>query len=127
MILRKEYTCPLEIVHDMIKGKWKTIIIFQLRNGSKTFSELERAIEGVSQKMLLQQLKELRGFKLIDKLSEQGYPLHVEYFLTERGNKLLGAVKIMQEIGIAYMLENGKKDKLEQKGICLCNDLLTKK
>ena len=32
MKLREEYTCPLEIVHDIIKGKWKTIILFQLRN-----------------------------------------------------------------------------------------------
>ena len=32
MKLRESYTCPLELVHDIIKGKWKTIIIFQLRN-----------------------------------------------------------------------------------------------
>ena len=41
MKMRQEYTCPLEIVHDIVKGKWKTIIVFQLRKGNKSFSELE--------------------------------------------------------------------------------------
>ena len=60
MKIRKEYTCPLEIVHDFIKGKWKTIIIFQLRNGNMTLSELQHSIEGITQKMLIEQLKELK-------------------------------------------------------------------
>lgn len=77
--------------------------------------------------MLLQQLKELRKFKLINKVNRKGYPLHVEYFLTERGKKVLQAVEIMQEIGIVYMLETGKKDVLEKKDIYLYDGLLTKK
>ena len=67
MKLRKNYTCPLELVHDMIKGKWKTIIIFQLRNGKCSFSELYHSIAGITQKMLLEQLRELKHFGLIDK------------------------------------------------------------
>lgn len=117
MKMREEYTCPLEIVHDIIRGKWKTIIIYQLRNGRRTFSELEHVIEGISQKMLLQQLKELREFGLIDKISSQGYPLHTEYFLTNRGGKILEAVEIMQQIGIDYMVEHGQTDELREKGI----------
>lgn len=127
MKTRQEYTCPLEIVHDIVKGKWKTIIIFQLRKGNRTFSELQHTIEGISEKMLLQQLKELREFDLIDKISTEGYPLHVEYFLTGRGRKLLQAVEIMQELGIEYMLEHGGADTLEQKGIPYSQSLPTKK
>ncbi len=127
MKMRQEYTCPLEIVHDIVKGKWKTIIVFQLRKGNKTLSELERGIEGISQKMLLQQLKELREFNVIDKISTEGYPLHVEYFLTERGKKLLQAVEIMQEIGVEYMVEHGQTDILDQKGICYYKGIPTKK
>ncbi len=127
MKIRKEYTCPLEIVHDIIKGKWKTILVFQLRNGNMTLSELEHSIEGISQKMLLQQLKELNEFGLVDKISSEGYPLHVEYFLTRRGIKVLEAVKIMQNIGIEYMIEHGQSDILKEKGICFCADVPTKK
>ena len=118
MKIRNDYTCPLEIVHDIIKGKWKTIILFQLKDGPKSLSELEKGIEGISQKMLLEQLRELRAFGLIDKESSKGYPLSVSYFLTEvRGQKILDALKIMQNIGIDYMIENGMSDELKRKGI----------
>lgn len=117
MKLRKNYTCPLELVHDIIKGKWKTIIIFQLRNGKCSFSELLHSIEGITQKMLLEQLHELKHFGLIDKESYDGYPLKVNYFLTTQGEKMLSAVKIMQEIGIDYMSEHGMTEFLDKKGI----------
>jgi DNA-binding HxlR family transcriptional regulator len=118
MKIRDDYTCPLEIVHDIVRGKWKTIILFQLRSGNVTLSELEHGIEGITQKMLLQQLRELQQFGLVDKKEFQGYPLHVEYFLTEqRGRKMLEAIRIMQEIGVEYMVERGMTDILDQKGI----------
>lgn len=117
MKLRDHYTCPLELVHDMIKGKWKTIIIFQLRNGRQSFSKLQHSINGITQKMLLEQLHELKAFGLIDKFSYNGYPLKVEYFLTQQGEKMLSAIKIMQEIGIDYMVEHEQTEILIQKGI----------
>lgn len=54
--------------------------------------------------MLLKQLHELQHFELIKKKSYDGYPLRVEYSLTEQGERMLSAVKIMQEIGITYMV-----------------------
>lgn len=105
MKLRNTYTCPLEIVHDMLKGKWKTIIIFQLRNGPCSFSNLLHSINGVTEKMLLEQLKELKTFDLIDKKTYPGYPLQVAYFLTPWGKKMLTAVLLMQEIGKDYITE----------------------
>lgn len=118
MKIRENYTCPLELVHDIIKGKWKTIIIFRLRNGICSFSELHHSIVGISQKMLLEQLHELKEFGLVDKNSYDGFPLRVEYYLTERGEKMLSAIRIMQEIGIEYMVEHDMTDFLDEKGIC---------
>lgn len=124
MKVRSDYTCPLEVVHDFIKGKWKTIILFQLRDGKETLAELKRGIAGISQKMLLEQLKELQEFGFVAKREFQGYPLHVEYSLTEpRGRRMLEAVLIMQEIGIDYMREHGMTKLLEEKGIT-CSDRL---
>jgi len=54
---------------------------------------------------------------LVDKIKGIGYPLHVEYFLTERGRKMLQAVLVMQEVGIEFMVERGQRNFLEQKGI----------
>jgi len=126
MKIRAYYTCPLEIVHDIIKGKWKTLIVFQLRNGNMKLTELERSMEGISQKMLLQHLKELQEFGVINKISGEGYPLHVEYFLTKRGLIMLEAVEIMQNIGIEYMIEHGQSELLEKKGICSVKTYLQK-
>lgn len=122
MKIRSEYTCPLEIVHDIVKGKWKTILVFQLRNGGKSLVELQRTITGISQKMLIEQLAELISFGVVNKIKGEGYPLHVEYYLTNRGQKLLQAILIMQEIGIEYMAEHGQEELLKQKGL-LCNKI----
>ena len=118
MKIREDYTCPLEIVHDIIKGKWKTIILYQMKDGPKGLSELEREIEGITQKMLLEQLRELIEFGLVEKKSYDGYPLRVKYSVTQRrGQKMIEAITIMQMIGVDYMLEKGMTDALINKGI----------
>ena len=107
MKIRKECTCPLEIIHDILKGKWKTVILWQLKHHEKaSLSLLERDIQGISQKMLLEQLKELKEYGLVDKKSFEGYPLKVEYFLTEgKGRKIIKALEIMQEVGKEFLNE----------------------
>lgn len=118
MRIREDYTCPLEIVHDIIKGKWKSIIVFQLQYGPTSLSKLEHDIAGINQKMLLQQLKELQDFGIVAKHTYEGYPLRVEYYLTEeRGLKMLSAVLIMQRIGVDYLVEHGMTEVLDRKGI----------
>lgn len=118
MKIRDEYTCPLEIVHDIIKGKWKTIILYQMKNGPQSLSELQKGIEGITQKMLLEQLSELIAFGLVEKKAFEGYPLHVEYSITpRRGRKMIEAIDIMQLVGIDYMVENGMQETLFRKGI----------
>ncbi len=115
MKIREEYTCPLELTHDIVRGKWKPIILWQLKQ-SKSLIDLEKSIQGINQKMLIEQLKELLDFGLIGKNTFEGYPLRVEYFLTERGQKMLEAITIMQTIGIELMKENDMDDVLRTKG-----------
>lgn len=118
MKLREEYTCPLELVHDMIRGKWKTIILWRLRLGPTSLAKLERDIEGITQKMLLEQLKELIDYGFVEKKIYEGYPLRVEYFLTEdMGMQILEAIRIIQSIGIDYMKKHGMECILTQKGV----------
>lgn len=124
MKIRDDYTCPLEIVHDIIKGKWKTIILYQMKDGPKGLSELEHEIEGITQKMLLEQLRELIQFGLVEKKIFEGYPLRVEYSITERrGRKMIEAITIMQMVGIDYMLEKGMSGTLIEKGILTEEDI----
>jgi len=113
--LRTRYTCPLELVHDMIRGKWKSIILWQLSYGPTSLAGLERDIEGITQKMLIEHLNELIYDGFVNKVKPNGYPLSVEYSLTKpQGEEILEALKIMQKIGVRYMRENdlgdGKSD-----------------
>ena len=118
MKVREEFTCPLELIHDMIKGKWKSIILWRLRLGPTSLAKLERDIDGITQKMLLEQLNELIEYGFVEKKTFQGYPLHVEYSLTgEMGEQILEALKIMQHIGIDYLMVQGKEDILREKGL----------
>ncbi|MBR1865268.1 MAG: helix-turn-helix transcriptional regulator [Lachnospiraceae bacterium] len=118
MKIRKEFTCPLELIQDMIKGKWKPIILWRLRLGATSLSKLERDIDGITQKMLLEQLKELIDYGFVQKTTFEGYPLHVEYSLTpDMGEEILNALRIMQHIGIDYLKKNGMEHILVEKGV----------
>lgn len=116
MKIREEHTCPLELVHDITKGKWKPIILWQLRLCNTSLASLEKNIIGINQKMLIEQLKDLLSFGMIGKKTFDGYPLKVEYFLTDRGKKMIEAISIMQQIGVDLMKENEMEDVLKSKG-----------
>lgn len=117
MKIRDEYTCPLELTHDIIRGKWKPIIFWQLGKGESSLADLQRSIKGVGQKMLLEHLKELQEFDMVAKTQYDGYPLKVTYFLTPRGKRMLEIVGSMQQIGIELMQEDGKEELLIEKGL----------
>ena len=117
MKVRSEYTCPLELTHDILRGKWKPIIIWQLGEGDTSLASLQRNIAGIGQKMLLQQLNELIDYGMVEKEKFDGYPLKVLYSLTEKGQKLLDVVRGMQQIGIELMKEDGREEFLKEKGL----------
>lgn len=118
MKLRETFTCPLELTHDMLEGKWKPIILWRLRLGKTTLAQLKRDIDGITQKMLLEHLKELAAFDFVGKETSGGYPLKTTYFLTRpQGERVLSALTIMQEIGIDYMKEHGMEEHLRERGL----------
>ncbi|MCR1838984.1 winged helix-turn-helix transcriptional regulator [Murimonas intestini] len=117
MKVRDTYTCPLELTHDIIRGKWKPIILWQLGKGAASLSALQNDIEGIGQKMLLQHLGELQTFGMVQKELQEGYPLKVEYSLTDKGRRMLSIISAMQEIGIELMKEDGKEEFLKNKGL----------
>lgn len=116
MKVRAEYTCPLELTHDIIRGKWKPIILWQLSKGASSLIRLQEGIKGIGQKMLLQHLSELQDYGMVQKEQFEGYPLKVEYSLTEKGKRMFQVVQSMQEIGIELMKEDGKETFLQEKG-----------
>jgi DNA-binding HxlR family transcriptional regulator len=101
-IIKKKYQqakeCPITIFMEQIGGKWKPVIIWLLLlNEVMRFNELDKAIEGISQKMLSQQLKDLEKLKIVDRKAYPVIPPKVEYRLTEKGKSLKESLaKIME-------------------------------
>ncbi|WP_082490869.1 helix-turn-helix domain-containing protein [Aureimonas sp. Leaf454] len=78
---------------SMLDGRWKLVILFHLFDGGlKRFSDLERAIPGVSQKMLTQQLRQMETDGIVTRLVHHQVPPKVEYGLTEWGHSLCPAL-----------------------------------
>ena len=70
----------------VLEGRWKLVILFQLFGSSiRRFSELERAIPGISQKMLIQQLRQLEADGVVTRIVHAEVPPRVEYHLTDWG------------------------------------------
>ncbi|WP_338664098.1 winged helix-turn-helix transcriptional regulator [Pararoseomonas sp. SCSIO 73927] len=77
----------------VLEGRWKLVILFQLFGGQvRRFSDLERAIPGVSQKMLIQQLRQLEADGVVARIVHHQVPPKVEYCLTEWGQSLCPAL-----------------------------------
>jgi DNA-binding HxlR family transcriptional regulator len=77
----------------VLEGRWKLVILFQLFGGRvRRFSDLERAIPGVSQKMLIQQLRQLEADGVVARIVHHQVPPKVEYQLTEWGQSLCPAL-----------------------------------
>lgn len=73
----------------VLEGRWKLVILFQLFGSNiRRFSELERSIPGVSQKMLIQQLRQLEADGVVTRIVHAEVPPRVEYQLTEWGQTL---------------------------------------
>lgn len=85
---KKIYNIGVEATMDAIGGKWKPIILCNLRHGSLRTSELKRQIPGISQKMLTQQLRELEEVNIINRKVFNQVPPKVEYSLSEYGETL---------------------------------------
>jgi DNA-binding HxlR family transcriptional regulator len=103
----KVYTCPVDVTLSMIGGKWKILILSHLRQFKRRgFSEIRNNLPGVSEKMLMQQLKELQRDGLIDKKVLSEKPYRVEYFLTSFGDSLSPLYDFMSQWGIEYLKRN---------------------
>ncbi|WP_222183708.1 winged helix-turn-helix transcriptional regulator [Geminicoccus harenae] len=98
MSKRPDYTGALaahgvQQVLRVLEGRWKLVILFQLFGGRLLrFSELERAVPGISQKMLAQQLRQLEKDGVVARIVHHEVPPRVEYHLTEWGQALCPAL-----------------------------------
>ena len=97
--------CPARYLLNKVSGKWSILIIDILNNDNLRNGELMRLVEGISQKMLTQTLRELEEIQLVKRHDMQTVPPHVEYELTELGKSLREKVCAMDRWIEENMLE----------------------
>lgn len=92
---------------DVVGGKWKALILWALKERTHRFGELKRAVPGVSEKMLAQQLRELEGDGIVNRTIYDEVPPRVEYSLTEAGVTLNAALVSLGDWGEERLAELG--------------------
>jgi DNA-binding HxlR family transcriptional regulator len=96
----------MEMTMDLIGGKWKMLILWHLSPGVLRFNELMRRFQGVTQKMLTQQLRDLEADGLIARKVYPQVPPKVEYSLTEMGRSLVPVLTVMNNWGADFVKGN---------------------
>jgi DNA-binding HxlR family transcriptional regulator len=106
----KTYNCPVEAAIDVIGGKWKTLILWWLQQGTHRFAELRRLIPAITEKMLIQQLRELEADGIVARQVYPTVPPKVEYSLTKYGRSLERALQTICDWGLAHMKRIGAEE-----------------
>jgi len=94
--------CPIRTTLQLVGGKWRLLIIYQLKDQSLRFGELKRRIPEISEKMLTQELKILVVDHLVDRKNFGTVPPRVEYRLTERGRQVFPLIEAMEIFARQY-------------------------
>src|SRR5215510_12988761 len=97
-----ESDCPIKTTLDVIGGKWKPLILFFLKGGTKRFSDLRRSVPDVTQKMLTDCLRELEKDGIVHREVYPQVPRKVEYSLTAYGKTLKPVLNAMSAWGTKH-------------------------
>ena len=98
---RGPYICGIDAAMDVVSGKWKSLILWELHHyGTRRFAELRRGLPGVSEKMLIQHLREMEEDDLVHREVYAEVPPRVEYSLTEHGVSLNAALADLGAWGV---------------------------
>lgn len=94
--------CPVATAVALIGGKWKLLILRNLRTRPWRFNELQRDLDGISQKVLTDSLRQMIDDGLVDRHDYQELPPRVEYRLTDLGTKMLPIIDALADFGTYY-------------------------
>jgi len=81
--------CPIEEAMRVLSGRWPTLLLYYLSDGTKRFNELRRDNPTVSHRILALELRKLEQAGIVRRTAYPGYPLRVDYELTRSGRKLV--------------------------------------
>lgn len=97
------YSCGLDAAVDVVGGKWKALILWALSVEPRRFGALRREVAGISEKVLIQQLRDLERDGLVHREVHQQVPPKVVYSVTELGRSLNAALEPLGDWGEQHM------------------------
>jgi Predicted transcriptional regulators len=96
--------CPVRAALDVIRGRWKPSILFELHSGPKRFSDLQSALRGITPQALSLQLRQLEADGVVARaVFADEVPVRVVYSLTRDGRALSGVMDQLEQWGSAYL------------------------
>lgn len=104
----RDYGCGLGPAFEVVGGKWKAAILWELRADPLRFGELKRRVPGVTEKMLIQQLRELERDALVTREVFHQVPPRVEYGLSDWGRTLNTALAYLADWGESFARSTGR-------------------
>ena len=103
MIRKKDLPdCPVATTLSLINSKWKVFILQKLQERSWRYNELKKSIDGISQKVLTDNLRSLEADGLVERKIFNEKPPHVEYSLTSLGEELKPILDALYDFGLHY-------------------------
>ena len=96
------FDCGLDAALAVMGGKWKALILYHLRLGPRRFSDLKRLVTGISEKVLIQQLRELAAAEVLVRRDYQQVPPKVDYTMTPFGMTLVETLRPLCEWGTEH-------------------------
>ena len=105
--MKQRYGCAVELAVDVIGGRWRPVILAHLKEGVHRYGELRRRMPDISEKMLVQRLRELESDGLVSRHDLGGRPPGVEYRLTPGGETLVPVLQALHEWGTAKATRAG--------------------
>ena len=96
-------TCAVAATAEIIGAKWTALLVHDLSEGPRRFSELERSCHGISPRTLAERLRALETEGIVERESFAETPPRVEYRLTDKGESLLPIIDAMREFGHAWL------------------------
>lgn len=96
-------TCSVATTAEIVGSKWTVLIVHDLSEGPRRFTELERSCAGISPRTLAERLRWLEGEEMVVRRSYPESPPRVEYALTPKGEALLPIVREMRRFGHQWL------------------------
>ena len=103
MISKKDLPeCPVATTVSLIGNKWKLLILRDTLSGPKRFGDLLKSLQGINQKVLTENLKQMEADGLLIRIAHQEKPPCVEYKLSELGEEMRPLINAMEQWGLRY-------------------------